>query len=215
MILCRSRRPDDGALRERMHVLAGERRRFGYRRLHVLLRQEGLVENRKRMQRLYREERLMVRKRRGRNRTTGTRTPILTVAAPNVRWSIDFVHDRLVSGRRLRVFIMIDDSKRNAWRPWSTPRSAAPRRAGAQSDRGEARQARAGRLGPRHGGHLERHARVDAVGRRPLHIIAPGKPPQNGIGEAFNARMRDALAYETPGFSLDAARQHLARWVAD
>ena len=48
-----------------------------------------------------------------------------------------------------------------------------------------------------------------------LHIIAPGKPPQNGIGEAFNARMRDPLAYETPGFSLDAARQHLARWVAD
>jgi len=66
MIRDRSRRRDDAALRERMRVLAGERRRFGYRRLHVLLRQEGLVMNRKKTERLYREERLTLRRRRGR-----------------------------------------------------------------------------------------------------------------------------------------------------
>lgn len=66
MIRYRSRRPDDAALRKRMRVLAGERRRFGSRRLHVLLRQEGLVVNRKKTERLYREERLTVRRRRGR-----------------------------------------------------------------------------------------------------------------------------------------------------
>ena len=79
----RSVRPDDAALRTRMRELAAERRRFGYRRLHVLLRHEGLVANRKRTQRLYREEGLTVRKRRGRKRAVGTRAPILTVAAPN------------------------------------------------------------------------------------------------------------------------------------
>ena len=78
-----------------MRELAAERRRFGYRRLHVLLRHEGLVANRKRTQRLYREEGLTVRKRRGRKRAVGTRAPILTVAAPNARWSVDFVHDQL------------------------------------------------------------------------------------------------------------------------
>ena len=91
----RSVRPDDAALRTRMRELAAERRRFGYRRLHVLLRHEGLVANRKRTQRLYREEGLTVRKRRGRKRAVGTRAPILTVAAPNARWSVDFVHDQL------------------------------------------------------------------------------------------------------------------------
>ena len=105
----RSVRPDDAALRTRMRELAAERRRFGYRRLHVLLRHEGLVANRKRTQRLYREEGLTVRKRRGRKRAVGTRAPILTVAAPNARWSVDFVHDQLADGRRLRILNVIDD----------------------------------------------------------------------------------------------------------
>src|SRR3954447_23655082 len=94
----RSRRPPDDALRARMRELAAERRRFGYRRLHVLLRREGLVQNRKRTQRLYREEGLTVRRRRGRKRATGTRMPLLLPALPNTRWSIDFVHDQLASG---------------------------------------------------------------------------------------------------------------------
>lgn len=72
MVRYRSRRPDDADLCERLHALAAERRRFGYRRLHVLLRREGHVANRKRTQRLYREEGLSVRRRRGRKRATGT-----------------------------------------------------------------------------------------------------------------------------------------------
>ena len=67
----RSTRPDDAALRERLKALAQERRRFGYRRLHVLLRREGHAVNRKRVQRLYREERLTVRRRGGRKRALG------------------------------------------------------------------------------------------------------------------------------------------------
>jgi transposase InsO family protein len=105
----RSRRPDDADLRDRLRELAGERRRFGYRRLHVLLRQEGLVVNRKKTERIYREEKLTVRRRRGRKKATGTRAPILVEAMPNARWSVDFVHDQLVTGRRLRILNVVDD----------------------------------------------------------------------------------------------------------
>lgn len=99
----KSRRQPDAELRRRLRELAAEQRRFGYRRLHVLLRRDGLVINRKKAQRLYREEGLTVRKRRGRKRACGVRAPILTDTRPNVRWSVDFVHDQLASGRRFRI----------------------------------------------------------------------------------------------------------------
>jgi len=82
-------RPDDGPLRERLTALAQERRRFGYRRLHVLLRREGHAVNRKRVQRIYREEKLTVRRRGGRKRAMGTRRPIETPVAANQRWSLE------------------------------------------------------------------------------------------------------------------------------
>ncbi len=121
----RSRRPDDAALRSRMRELAAERRRFGYRRLHVLLRREGLVLNRKRTQRLYREEGLMVRRRRGRKRATGTRAPLMMTPRPNARWSIDFIHDQMACGRRFRILNILDDVTKECWRRSPTPRSRA------------------------------------------------------------------------------------------
>ena len=81
----RSRRPDDADLRLRLRALAHERRRFGYRRLLIFLRREGFVVNHKRLFRIYREERLMVRKRGGRKRALGTRTPMPGAALPNDR----------------------------------------------------------------------------------------------------------------------------------
>lgn len=93
-------RPDDGALRDRLKALAQERRRFGYRRLHVLLRREGHAVNRKRIQRIYREERLTVRRRGGRKRAIGTRRPLELPLAANQRWSLDFVADQMTDGRR-------------------------------------------------------------------------------------------------------------------
>jgi len=109
MVRYRSRRPDDAVLRARLRHLAANRRRFGYRRLHILLRHEGHAMNRKKTQRLYREEGLSVRRRRGRKRAMGARAPILVEAKANARWSIDFVHDQLSSGRRFRVLNVIDD----------------------------------------------------------------------------------------------------------
>jgi hypothetical protein len=105
-------RPDDGALRDRLKALAQERRRFGYRRLHVLLRREGHAVNRKRVQRIYREERLTVRRRGGRKRAMGTRRPLDLPLAANQRWSLDFVADQMTDGRRFRILTVIDDCTR-------------------------------------------------------------------------------------------------------
>ncbi len=99
---------DDDALRERLRTLAHERRRFGYRRLHVLLRQEGMVVNHKRVHRVYVQEKLAVRRRKGRKRALGARTPIAAALAPNARWSLDFVHDQMTDGRRFRILGVID-----------------------------------------------------------------------------------------------------------
>jgi transposase InsO family protein len=105
----RSKRKTDERARARLRELAHERRRFGYRRLHVLLKAEGLVVNRKKTERLYREEGLKVRRRRGRRRAIGNRAPIPVIARPNARWSLDFVHDQFVCGRRFRVLVVVDD----------------------------------------------------------------------------------------------------------
>ena len=82
-------RPDDGDLRGRLRDLAQERRRFGDRRLHVLLRRDGVAVNRKRVQRLYVEEKLQVRRRGGGKRALGTRAPMAASNMPNARWSLD------------------------------------------------------------------------------------------------------------------------------
>ena len=105
-------RVDDVALRERLKALAQERRRFGYRRLHVLLRREGHAVNRKPVQRLYREERLTVRRRGGRKRAMGTRRPMVTPVAADQRWSLDFVSDQLTDGRRIRILAVVDECTR-------------------------------------------------------------------------------------------------------
>ena len=85
---------------------------IGYRRLFVLLRQEGEPSGINRIYRLYREEGLTVRKRRARRRAVGARAPILVEARPNARWSLDFVHDQFACGRRFRILNVVDDVTR-------------------------------------------------------------------------------------------------------
>jgi len=112
MIRYRSCRPPDAELRTQLRDLANERKRFGYRRLFVLLRQDGEPSGINRIYRLYREEGLTVRKRRARRRAVGTRAPILVEAIANARWSLDFVHDQLACGRRFRILNIVDDVTR-------------------------------------------------------------------------------------------------------
>jgi putative transposase len=111
-----SRRGDDADVRERMRALAAERRRFGYRRLHWLLGREGYHMNHKKFRRLYREERLQVRRRSGRKRTLGTRRPLELPHGIDQRWSLDFVSDAFTCGRRFRIFAVVDDYSRECVR---------------------------------------------------------------------------------------------------
>jgi len=104
----RSRREDDGPVREKLRELAHQRRRFGFRRL----RRDGITINRKKTQQLYREEGLTVRRRRGRKRAVGARAPAPVPALPNQRWSLDFGHDQMATGRRFRVLNIVDDMTR-------------------------------------------------------------------------------------------------------
>ena len=107
-----SSRPDDAPLREAMKAVAAERRRFGYRRIHVMLGRQGIVMNQKKLRRLYREEKLQVRRRGGRKRALGTRRPMLVPDRANARWSLDFVSDTFTDGRRFRVLAVVDDYTR-------------------------------------------------------------------------------------------------------
>src|SRR4026207_2306007 len=107
-----SRRPNDAAVRARLHELASPRRRFGSRPLGLLLGREGIRLNAKKLYRLYKEERLTVRKRGGRKRALGTRAPMTIPQGQNLRWSLDFVADTLAAGRRFRILTMVDDFTR-------------------------------------------------------------------------------------------------------
>jgi putative transposase len=109
MVRYRSCQPPDTELRGSLRELANERRRFGYRRLFILLRREGEPSGVNRIHRLYREEGLSVRKRRARRKAVGTRAPILVEAKANARWSLDFVHDQFANGRRFRILNIVDD----------------------------------------------------------------------------------------------------------
>ena len=106
-----STRPDDALLREATKVVAAERRRFGYRRIHIMLDRQGIVMNQK-TRRLYLEEKLQVRRRSGRKRALGTRRPMLVPDRANARWSLDFLSDTISDGRRFRMLAIVDDYTR-------------------------------------------------------------------------------------------------------
>lgn len=106
------RRPPDTALRARLHELAATRRRWGYRQLCRVLRREGPPINHKRVQRVYQEEGLQVRRRRRKRRAIVPRTPMPAPKRANERWSMDFVRDTLGDGRVFRCFTLVDDCTR-------------------------------------------------------------------------------------------------------
>ncbi len=92
-----------------MKEIAGQRRRFGCRRIGILLERKGMIMNHKKLYRLYREEGLSVKRRRGRKRARGSRTPMPEAAHPNARWSLDFLADSFGASRKFRILAVIDD----------------------------------------------------------------------------------------------------------
>jgi len=211
------RRADDADVRVRLRVLASERRRFGYRRLHILLAREGVLMNHKRLFRLYREERLGVRKRGGRKRALGTRSPMTLPEAANQRWSLDFVSDSLSSGRRFRVLAVVDDFTRECL-GLVVDTSLSGLRVGRELDQiAEVRGCRPAMVVSDNGTELTSHAILRWQEERSVlwHYIAPGKPQQNGFVESFNGRFRDECLNEHLFSSLTAARRIIEAWRID
>lgn len=108
----RDRPPDHDDIRAAMREIAGKRRRFGCRRLGVMLERKGMKMNARKPCRIYREEDLSVRRRRGRKRARGTGTPMPAAAKPNMRWSMDFLSDTFGASRRFRIWALVDDFSR-------------------------------------------------------------------------------------------------------
>jgi len=212
----RSRRADDAPIRTRLRKIAAVRRRFGYRRLHILLRREGLQLNHKKLRRLYAEERLQVRRRGGRKRALGTRAPLALPHGPNQRWSVDFVHDQLTDGRRFRILAVVDDFTRECL-ALVADTSLSGRRVGRELDAVVAQRGKPAGCLSDNGTELTSMAilRWSQETGVEWHYIAPGKPQQNAFIESFNGRLRDELLNETLFCSLAHARAALARWQID
>lgn len=216
MIRYQSQRPPDTELRGRLRELANERRRFGYRRLFILLRREGEPSGINRVYRLYREEGLTVRKRKARRKAIGTRAPILVEARPNARWSLDFVHDQFDCGRRFRVLNIVDDVTRECLAAIPDT-SISGRRVARELTALIERRGRPGMIVSDNGTELTSNAILKWCAEHGIewHYIAPGKPMQNGFVESFNGRMRDELLNETMFRNLAHARVVIAAWVTD
>ena len=191
-------RADDASLRQRMRAIAQERRRFGYRRLHVLLKREGYLINHKKLFRLYREEKLTVRRRGGRKRAIGTRAPMLDPMMPNDRWSLDFVSDQLTDGRRFRILTVVDDCTRECL-ALVADTSLSGIRVARELDRLMIERGKPKMVVSDNGSELTSNAILTWAdhSRVEWHYIAPGKPMQNAFIESFNGRLRDELLNET------------------
>ncbi len=209
-------RPDDAELRDRMKVLTYERRRFGYRRLHVLLRREGHAVNRKRVQRLYREEKLTVRRRSGRKRAMRTRRPMEAALAANQRWNLDFVSDQMSDGRRFRILTVVDNCTRECL-TLVADTSISGLRVARELDAIIRWRGRPKTMVSDNGTELTSNAILTWADQTKVgwHYIAPGKPQQNGYNESFNGRLRDELLNETLFRSLQHARGVLEDWRRD
>lgn len=211
-----SLRSSDADVRLRIRELAGARRRFGYRRLHFLLRRDGVKMNQKRFRRLYREEGLQVRKRGGRKRALGQRAPITLPSAPNQRWSLDFVSDSFTDGRRFRVLAIIDDCTRECL-GLVADTSLSGARVVRELDAVIARRGKPQTCVSDNGTEFTSMAILtwSKMAGVDWHFIAPGKPQQNAFVESFNGRLRDECLNETAFSSLFEARTLLADWRDD
>lgn len=211
----RSRRPRREDLRVRLRILAEERVRWGYRRLHVLLRREGIQANHKAVYRLYREEGLAVRRRK-RKRVSVPRRPMLAPQRLNERWSMDYVSDVIRGGRRIRIFNVVDDLSREglasevdtslpARRVIQTLEEIALERGYPERivcDNGPEFRSRA----------LDEWAYENNVS---LDFIQPGKPVQNPFVESFNGKMRDECLNVHWFANVEEARLMIADWRRD
>ncbi len=171
--------------------------------------------NPKKLYRLYREEKLMVRRRGGRKRAVGTRAPMLLPAGLNQRWSLDFIADTLSDGRRFRILCVVDDFSRECL-TCVVDTSLSGVRVVRELERLTDQRAMPKVIVSDNGSELTSVAVLRWVpGRVAWHYIEPGKPVQNAFIESFNSRLRDECLNEHLFGSLAEARQIIEAWRLD
>lgn len=199
-----------------MKELAEQRRRFGSPRLHVLLKREGMVVNHKRTERIYREEKLSLRRRKRKKRVAAARIELPKPERPNQAWSMDFVHDQLSDGRKLRALTIVDDYSREC--PAIEVDTSIN---GLRIVRVLERLAFIRGLpevitvdnGPEFAGRvLDEWAYSRGI---KLDFITPGKPVENCYIESFNGKFRDECLNEHWFTSLEDARELIEEWRMD
>jgi putative transposase len=211
-----SRRAPQDHLRQRLRELAGNRPRYGYRRLTVMLQREGWKVNTKRVYRIYREEEMGVRTAKRKKRSTHLRVPLPEPKGPNQRWSMDFVSDRLADGRWFRILTVVDQYTRECLCAHAD-RSQTGDKVVVQMQRLVALRGTPESITTDNGGEfagraMETWAYKNAV---KLDLIRPGKPVENGYIESFNGRLRDECLNGEIFFNVADAREKLDRWRRD
>lgn len=212
----RSCRQEPAGLRERLLELAAERPRFGYRRLHVLLVREGWAVNHKRIQRMYGEEKLAVRRKRRKRVAQTARRPKILPEGPNERWSMDFMTDSLATGRGFRTFNVVDDFTRECV-AIEVDTSLSGERVTRVLDQVIERRGKPQSLvmdnGPEFAGRaLDAWAYERGI---QLDFIRPGKPIENCFVESFNGKFRDECLNQHWFTSLYDARLEIEAWRLD
>ncbi len=209
---------DDGndALRERLKVLAEQARRHGYRILHSRLVNDGWAINVERTYRIYREEGLMVRKRRRKKLPVPERQPLLRPERPAEVWSMDFVLDELASGRRVNTLTVVDDCSKEVVQiiaDTSIPALHVTRVLDqVKAERGLPKVIQTDN-GPEFAGRtMQDWAARNGV---ELRFIQPGKPVQNAYIESFNSRFRDECLSRHWFASLSHMRSVIDNWRDD
>ena len=212
----RERPPDNPEIREEMHKIAEKRRRFGYRRVGIMLERKGMIMNEKKLYRIYREEGLSVRRRRGRKRARGSRTPMPVPLRPNQRWSLDFLSDTFGACRKFRILAVNDDCCReNLALIADTSISGA--RVARELDALVRVYGKPACIVSDNGTEFTSKAILKWANENGVewHYIDPGKPQQNGYIESFNGSLRDECLNEEIFDSLADARRKLALWRYD
>ncbi len=210
---------DETALRERMKELADRLTRAGHPLLHWLLRAEGLVVNRKRSYRIYRNESLPLPRRRKGKKPAAPRTAAPRPTAPGQRWSMDFMSDQLISGRRFRVFNLIDDFDRQCILQIVDTSISGARIAGRLRELARERSLPQ-RIVCDNGPEFTSRAMFEFMaemnlacpGGLELAFIEPGRPVQNCFIESFNGRMREECLSQQVFLDLNDARRKIEAW---
>ena len=207
---------NDEVVRKRLRELAEQRKRFGSPRLHILLKREHLVINHKRTERIYREEGLALRRKRRRKGAAGARIVLPAAQRPNEHWSMDFVSDSIVTGRRFRALTVVDNYSRECPVIEVDTSLGGARVVNVLERLSETRglpEVITLDNGPEFAGKA-----LDAWAYRrqvKLNFIRPGKPVENAYAESFNGRLRDECLNTNWFISLKQAREIIENWRED